>query len=138
MLRVLVYAGSGAAIGQKVFAFSLRCRPFVVSAPHTPLWVPPTRRCSALIVSGPTSPSGSTPRWRCSAFLVSGPKSPARPAARGSRYGRPEPADFMITKENRAHRKIFFRDHAERRGGDGLDGLKLAENAGESNALRVP
>ena len=32
------------------------------------------------------------------------------------RGGQPEPADFMITKENRAHRKIFLRDHAERRG----------------------
>jgi hypothetical protein len=46
---------------------------------------------------------------------------PARPAARtpavsGVRDGRPEPADFMITKENRVHRKIFLRDHAERRG----------------------
>ena len=36
----------------------------------------------------------------------------------GSRRARggPGPADFMITKENRAHRKIFLRDHAERRG----------------------
>ena len=28
----------------------------------------------------------------------------------------PEPADFMITKEKFAHRRFFFRDHAERRG----------------------
>jgi len=44
-------------IGQKVFAFSARCRPLVVSLPQTPLWLTLTRRCSALIVSGPTSPS---------------------------------------------------------------------------------
>jgi hypothetical protein len=30
--------------------------------------------------------------------------------------GRSEPADFMITKEKYAHRRFFFRDHAERRG----------------------
>jgi hypothetical protein len=30
--------------------------------------------------------------------------------------GRPEPAAFMITEEKYAHRRFFFRDHAERRG----------------------
>ena len=32
-----------------------------------------------------------------------------------ARSGRPEHANFMITKEKYAHRRFFFRDHAERR-----------------------
>jgi hypothetical protein len=52
------------------------------------------------------------PQAKQSCSSANAQRSTAHPRGRG---GRPEPADFMITKEKHAHRMFFFRDHAERR-----------------------
>ena len=116
--RVLSRSSNLASSGLLACGFPILGRRFLSPAelaakvPASPPPIPSGVRkgAAAMIV-------GRFPRYpRKRPTIMKPPGPPGRPA-RGHAAGGPEPADFMITKENRAHRKIFLRDHAGRRGG---------------------